>query len=76
MELVVNDSITWESAAGKLTGTIKSIRLAPSAARTITPWIVIAVPADKNRLATTIQLCGSDSYLKTMRVVKIQHQNS
>lgn len=73
MELLVNDAITWESAAGKLAGTIKSIRLAPSAAKTITPWIVIAVPAGKDRLATTVQLCGSDSYLKTMRVAKIQH---
>ena len=62
MKLAVNDKITWVSAAGRLTGTITNIVLAPNAAGQTIPWIDIKHDSRSTRL------CASDSYLKQMRV--------
>jgi len=63
MKLEIGTKITWVSAAGKLHGTITNIVLGPSAAGTVTPWIDIASPG-----RSSTRLCGSDSYLKQMKV--------
>ena len=68
MNLNVADTITWVSAAGNLLGTIKKIFLAPAGDGVMTPWIIIEIMGKSN----TIMMCGSDSYLKMMKVEKVE----
>lgn len=62
MKLKIKDKVSWSSAAGKLTGTIVDIVLAPNAADQIVAWIDI----ETNR--NTVRLCATDSNLKMMKV--------
>lgn len=68
MNLNVADTISWDSAAGALLGTIKKIFLAPAGNNKITPWIIIEIMGKSN----TITMCASDSYLKMMKVQKVE----
>jgi hypothetical protein len=68
MNLNVADTITWVSAAGNLLGTIKKIFLAPARDGAMTPWIIIEIMGKSN----TIMMCASDSYLKMMKVEKVE----
>jgi hypothetical protein len=68
MNLNVADTITWDSAAGNLLGTIKKIFLAPAGNGVMTPWIIIEIMGKSN----TIRMCASDSYLKMMKVEKVE----
>ena len=68
MNLNVADTITWVSAAGNLLGTIKKIFLAPAGNGVMTPWIIIEIMGKSN----TIMMCASDSYLKMMKLEKVE----
>ena len=62
MKLAIGTKITWVSAAGRLTGTITNITLAPSASGAVTPWI------DVEYGSRSVRLCANDGYLKMMKV--------
>jgi|APGre2960657404_1045060.scaffolds.fasta_scaffold184437_3 hypothetical protein len=71
MKLTTGTIIHWHSAGGHLIGTIKSIHLSPSAAKTIAPWLIIdrISNLDTNeRNNGTVMLCGTDQYLSMMKV--------
>jgi hypothetical protein len=74
--LKVGDKIAWKSAAGSLTATIKEINLAPSAAETIQPWVVVEdifhTDTNKKSRAPTMCFCGSHSNLLMLQVSKIE----
>ena len=65
MELKVGDKITWQSAAGSLTGTIFNVSISKSAANLMTAWIDISLGS------YSIRLCGTDSYIKMMKITKL-----
>jgi hypothetical protein len=65
MKLNINDTITWSSAAGKLTGTIKNIALAENAAEKIVPWIDVLYGENN---CNGVRLCATHSNLKMMKV--------
>ena len=62
MQLKLNNTVTWSSAAGQLVGTIVDIDLSLNAAGQVVPWINIKTDC------TTVRLCATDSYLKQMKV--------
>ena len=62
MKLQMNDTVTWSSAAGQLTGVITNIVLDLNAARKVVPWIDIKT--ERN----TVRLCATDSNLIMMKV--------
>jgi hypothetical protein len=63
MKLEIGTQITWVSAAGKLSGTIKNIVLAKNAADKVVPWIDVVYGQDRGA-----RLCATDSNLKQMKV--------
>jgi hypothetical protein len=65
MKLNVNDKITWVSAAGKLTGTIKNIALSENAAEKTVPWIDVLYGEND---CYGVRICATDSNLKMMKV--------
>jgi len=69
MKLNIGDKITWASAAGKLTGTIKNIALSENAAEKTVPWIDV-VYGDNHG----VRLCATHSNLKMMKVAKTVDQ--
>lgn len=70
MKLQTNDTITWSSAAGKLTGVIANIVLAENAKNETIAWLHITVRSNKG-FDYTVCMCASDSYLKMMKVEKV-----
>lgn len=64
MELQIGSNITWRSAAGRLTGTIKNIVLSKNAAKDIVPWI--DVETDRG----SVRLCGTQMNLTMLSVTK------
>lgn len=62
MKLAINDKITWVSAAGRLTGTITNIVLAPNAAGDTVAWIDVKYGSRSTRL------CANDTNLKMLKV--------
>ena len=62
MQLKLNNTVTWSSAAGQLTGTIVDIDLSLNAAGKVVPWI--NVKTDR----TIVRLCATDQNLKMMKV--------
>jgi hypothetical protein len=63
MKLEIGTQITWVSAAGKLSGTIKNIVLAKNAADKVVPWIDVVYGQDRGA-----RLCATDSNLKQLKV--------
>jgi hypothetical protein len=63
MKLEIGTRITWVSAAGKLSGTIKNIVLAKNAADKVVPWIDVVYGQDCGA-----RLCATDSNLKQLKV--------
>lgn len=70
MNLNINDTVSWSSAAGTLTGYISNICLNLNAANQVVPWIDITCFNDKGR-EYTVRLCGTEQNLKAMRVTKV-----
>jgi hypothetical protein len=73
MNLNINDTVSWSSAAGNLTGYISNIYLNLNAANQVVPWIDITCFNDKGRVYTvrTVRLCGTEQNLKAMHVTKV-----
>jgi hypothetical protein len=67
MKLNINDTITWSSAAGKLTGKIINIVLAENAAEKTVPWIDV-IYGENN--CNGVRICATHSNLKMMKVAK------
>jgi hypothetical protein len=67
--LNIGDTITWTSAAGKLTGTIKNIVLSENAAEKTVPWIDVIYGDNRG-----VRLCATHSNLKMMKVAKTVDQ--
>ena len=65
MKLNINDTISWDSSAGKLTGTIKNIALSENAAEKTVPWIDVLYGEND---CNGVRLCATDSNLKMMKV--------
>jgi hypothetical protein len=63
--------VTWHSSAGHLIGTIKEIQLAESAAKVLTPWLIIhhikSLDSPEPQ-SSSVMLCGSNQALTMMRV--------
>ncbi|MEY4332288.1 MAG: hypothetical protein RLZZ196_1026 [Bacteroidota bacterium] len=69
MELKVGTRIFWKSAVGNCRGIIRKIVLSPAASGSIVPWITIDRFITKDEsVFSTISLCGTDEYLKIMKV--------
>ena len=64
MKLDIGTKITWVSRAGKLDGEIVNIVLSLNAAGKVVPWIDIR-PTNRVQI---VRLCGTDDYLKQMKV--------
>jgi len=62
MKINVGSNIRWVSAAGVLTGEVTSIRLAPNAAGSTIPWMLIDLGASR------VMLPGTDSYFSMMKL--------
>jgi hypothetical protein len=70
MNLNINDTVSWSSAAGNLTGYISNICLNLNAANQVVPWIDITCVNDKGR-EYTVRLCATEQNLKAMNVTKV-----
>jgi hypothetical protein len=71
MNLNINDTVSWSSAAGALEGVITNICLNLNAANQIVPWIDIQTINKQGRMFMT-RLCATDQNLKMMRVAKVE----
>ena len=67
MKLNINDTITWSSSAGKLTGKIINIALAENAAEKTVPWIDVIYG---EHARNGVRICATHSNLKMMKVEK------
>ena len=64
MRIDIGTMITWESAAGKLEGSVLDIRLDLNAAGTVVPWMVV----QEYDTGSRVTLCATGEYLKQMKV--------
>ena len=64
MRINTGSMVTWSSAQGQLAGEVTNIRLDLNAANEIVPWIVIK----RWDTRSLISLCGTDSYIKSMKL--------
>lgn len=64
MRINTGSMVTWSSAQGQLAGEVTNIRLDLNAANEIVPWIVIK----RWDTGSLISLCGTDSYIKSMKL--------
>jgi len=71
MNLNINDTVSWSSAAGNLEGVITNICLNLNAAEQTVPWIDIQV-INKQGRAYSVRLCATHQNLKMMRVTKLE----
>jgi len=71
MNLNLNDTVSWSSAAGNLEGVITNICLNLNAANQVVPWIDIQVINDQGRMYS-VRLCATHSNLKMLRVAKVE----
>lgn len=72
--LNVGDSVSWDSAAGHLHGTIVQIIISSNAAHQLVPWITIertVVRPDGRSIQVRARMCATDSNLKMMRVTRL-----
>jgi hypothetical protein len=73
MNIEIGTKIGFSSAAGYKEGVIKAISISPSASGQLVPWIDVEVAITKDkRVTNTVRLCGSDDYLKMMKVRSVQ----
>jgi hypothetical protein len=70
MNLNINDTVSWTSAAGDLEGVITNITLNLNAANQVVPWIDILVGQIAGH-DYSVCLCATHSNLKMMRVAKL-----
>jgi len=69
LKIEVGTRIAWSSAAGNLTGVVKSIQLSPNALEEVCPWMIIEnVKNEENSLMSDTMMSGNHSYLKSMKV--------
>lgn len=69
MKLQVGNTIKWVSAAGKLTGVVKGIKLDLNAAGQTIPWILVQdIVSEEGRLRSGVCLPGTDNYFAMMNV--------
>lgn len=72
MKIKINDTVTWSSAAGQLTGTVANIVLGLNAANETIPWMDIDNIVDnKGNQIGGVRLCANNNYLKMMRVAVV-----
>jgi hypothetical protein len=73
MKMEIGNKIRWKSAAGVLTGVVKSIKLDMNAAKQVCPWILVEdVENWVGMTQSNVMLNGNDGYLKMMRVEVLQ----
>lgn len=72
MTIKTGTKVTWNSAAGKLTGTVKSVTNGLNAADKMVPWILLerVTKADGMPLANTM-LCGTSANLTMMNLTTV-----
>jgi hypothetical protein len=70
MNLNINDAVSWNSAAGSLSGYITNICLNLNAANQVVPWIDVSTFNEAGR-ECIIRLCATESNLKAMHVAKL-----
>jgi len=70
MNLNINDAVSWNSAAGSLSGYITNICLNLNAANQVVPWIDVTYMHENGR-ECSVRLCATESNLKAMRVAKL-----
>lgn len=69
MRINIGDSIRWVSAAGVLTGTVKSIKLDLNAAGQTIPWMTVQdIVGENGRIRSGTCLPGTDSYFSMMKL--------
>ena len=71
MNLNINDTVSWSSAAGDLEGVITNITLNLNAANQVVPWIDVKVD-EVNGHVISVRLCATHSNLKMMHVTKLE----
>jgi hypothetical protein len=73
MKMEIGNKIRWKSAAGVVTGVVKSIKLDMNAAKEVCPWILVEdVENWVGMTQSNVMLNGNDGYLKMMRVEVLQ----
>ena len=70
MRINTGSMVTWSSAQGQLAGEVIGILLDLNAAKEMVPWIVIK----RWDSGTTLCLCGSDSYIKQMKLKVLEKE--
>ena len=70
MNLNINDTVSWSSAAGDLQGVITNICLSQNAALQTVPWMDIKVGQIAGH-DYSVRLCATNLNLRMMRVTKI-----
>jgi hypothetical protein len=69
MRINIGDSIKWVSAAGVLTGTVKSIKLDLNAAGETIPWMTVQdIVGENGRVRSGVCLPGTDGYFAMMKL--------
>ena len=71
MNLNINDTVSWSSAAGDMEGVITNICLNLNAANQIVPWIDVKVD-EVNGHDISVRLCATEQNLKMMHVTKLE----
>lgn len=75
-DISVGSKVEWSSAAGVLTGTVKSIRIDLNGAGEMIPWVVVDRITNLTENKTlrqdySIMLCGTHGYMVMMKMRKI-----
>jgi hypothetical protein len=70
MNLNINDTISWTSAAGSQSGYITNICLNLNAANQVVPWIDVSTFNVAGR-ECIVRLCATEPNLRAMRVTKL-----
>ena len=71
MNLNINDTVTWSSAAGDMEGVITNICLSQNAALQTVPWMDIKVGQIAGH-DYSVRLCATNLNLRMMRVTKVE----
>ena len=71
MNLNINDTVTWSSAAGDMEGVITNICLSQNAALQTVPWMDIKVGQIAGH-DYSVRLCATNLNLRMMRVTKLE----
>ena len=71
MNLNINDTVSWSSAAGDMEGVITNICLSQNAALQTVPWMDIKVGQIAGH-DYSVRLCATNLNLRMMRVTKVE----